>query len=162
VPRALVGDDAITVRPCKPEDTPRLMRFGGGPGVRYLCCGPGGETCGRCGPRAASDAPLPRYIATAPDGTVVGAGWLDIGEPGEARLALAMAAGYQRHRAAGELLALLREQAAARRLERVTTCINRSPDLDQLLAFREAGFYVDSSFCVGGATEVVLVPATPP
>ncbi|MBI2764480.1 MAG: hypothetical protein HYX53_01070 [Chloroflexi bacterium] len=161
-PRALTGLDAITVRPCEAADTPRLLGFGGGPGVRYLCTEPGGESCERCGARFAANAPAPVYIATTPEGVVVGAGWLNLDEPGEARLALAMAAGYQRHAAGHEILGRLREQAAARRLERVTTCIGRSTEQDPLTAFREAGFYVDSSFCVGGVTEVVLVPAASP
>ncbi|MCC6386321.1 MAG: hypothetical protein IT302_02940 [Dehalococcoidia bacterium] len=152
----LSGGRLVTIRHSTPEDTARVVVFLASPGTRHLCSEPGAAgDCTRCR-GGASDVALPNLVAMLPEGDVLATGWLlpPAGE-GPARLAMAVHAGYQHGEVPTAVFRSLGAEAARHGYDRFTTCVTslRGEPFEE---FRAAGLRVESSFSLGGVTEVEL------
>lgn len=138
------------------EDAGPMRSFGEARATRYLCqlpaAGPDSFECRACGLPAPTARPS--LVALTEAGEIVAAAWLDRDEAG-ARAALAVQSPYTHDGITPRMLRQLGQEAAARGVARVNTCVFAEGAM-LLSQFRDAGLEIESSFNAGGVTEVVL------
>jgi len=152
----LDGGRLVTVRRVAPDDAASILVFLASPGVRFLCSGPGARD--ECGHIRAEGEPtaMPQVIAVSGEDDVLAAGWLaPAAAQGPARLAVAAHVGYLRGEVVIAVFRQLALEAVQRGFERFTTCVTslHGQPFEEL---RAAGLRIESSFSLGGVTEVEL------